>query len=222
VRLRSREESSRVHFVIDASESMRFGRPAKFTCARRLAAALGISALAGLDEVTCGLARDGLYEGALRVTGADRAGEVLSSLEAAASRGGTDLAGSLARFLDSTPPRGVVVVLSDFWWEGDLSRWARAAAELGFEGAFIQVLDPSEATAPPSGRLRLADSETGGEITVESSRALARAYSEESARFLEDLARSAALGGFRAVRLTTDVRLEDAILVRLRSAGVVK
>ena len=57
---------------------------------------------------------------------------------------------------------------------------------------------------------------------MESSRALARAYSEESARFLEDLARSAALGGFRAVRLTTDVRLEDAILVRLRSAGVVK
>jgi hypothetical protein len=51
--------------------------------------------------------------------------------------------------------------------------------------------------------------------------AVREAYSEERLRFQEDLAATAAGSGFRSAALRTDTRLEDAVLVDLRRAGVV-
>jgi uncharacterized protein (DUF58 family) len=221
VRLRAREESSNVYLLVDASASMGVGRPTKFTFARRVAGALAAAALSGLDAVAVGFLRGASCDAGERVTGSDRLPEVLRALEAASAEGETDVAAGLARFLDQSPERGVIVVLSDFWCEGDLTGPLAAARELGFEGSLVQVLGPAEIEPTSAGRERLIDSESGTELEMRLSPAVREAYSEERLRFQEDLAATAAGSGFRSAALRTDTRLEDAVLVDLRRAGVV-
>ncbi len=221
VRLRAREESSNVYLLIDSSASMGLGRPTKFTFARRVAGALAAAALSGLDAVSVGFLRGGACDTGERLTGADRLPEVIRTLEAAHAGGGTDVAGGLGRFLDRSPERGVIVVLSDFWCEGDWGVPLGAAAELGFEGSLVQVLDPSEVEPVRAGRERLIDAESGAELEMQLSPATREAYVQERERHFEGLAAAASRAGFRAASLRTDTKLEDAVLVDLRRAGVV-
>ena len=61
---------------------MNFGRPTKFTFARRIAAALAAVALGNMDAVTVGLIRGGACELSERVTGTEGLVAVLKFLEA--------------------------------------------------------------------------------------------------------------------------------------------
>lgn len=221
VRLRAREESSNVYLLVDASASMAFGKPTKFTFARRIAGALAAVALSGLDGVTAGLLRDEACEVGPRLTGTDRLPDMLELLENARAEGATDIAAALAGFLDLAPARGVLIVLSDFWGEGDLAPTLSAARERGFEGSLIQVLAPEEVDPTSGGRQRLVDSESGAECEMELAPKVREAYSDERAKFLQELTAAAAKGGFRAAALRTDTPLEDAVLADLRRAGVV-
>lgn len=223
VRERQREEASNLWLLVDASASMDFGRPTKFTFARRVAGALSAMALAGLDEVAAGFVRGPACELSQRATGIDRLPEILRFLEDGEASGETDLRSGLTAFLDGVPSgrRGVVVLLSDFWSEGELGPSLAAARERGFEGSLVQVLARAEQDPSPAGRERMVDTESGAEIEIELSPEAARAYREERKRFLEGLKADAARAGFRAAELVSDRPLEDAILGDLRRAGIV-
>ncbi len=221
VRLRAREESSNVYLLVDASASMDFGRPAKFTFARRIAGALAAVALSGLDAVSAGLLREKQCDLGERLTGADTLPGILRLLEDARAEGETDVASGLASFLDSAPARGVLVVLSDFWGEADLAPVLRSAGERGFEGSLVQVLAPEEVEPAVGGRQRLVDSESGDELEMELAPKVREAYGEERDRFFEELVAAAVKTGFNAVELRTDTPLERAVLEDLRRAGVV-
>jgi len=221
VRLRAREESSNVYLLVDSSASMGIGRPTKFTFARRVAGALAAAALSGLDAVSVGLMRGGECDTSERLTGADRLPEIIKILEAARAGGETDVARGLTSFLDGSPERGVVVVLSDFLSEGDVGPALAAAAELGFEGSLVQVLDPSEVEPSNTGRERLVDAESEAELEMRFSPRVREAYIEERTRHFEGLSAAATRAGFRAATLRTDAKIEDAVLVDLRRAGVV-
>ena len=221
VRLRAREESSNVYLLVDASASMGFGRPTKFTFARRIAGALAAVALSGLDAASAGLLRANQCDLGERVTGADALPGILKLLEDARAEGETDVASGLAHFLDSAPARGVLVVLSDFWGEGDLAPVLRSAGERGFEGSLVQVLAPEEVEPTTGGRQRLVDSESGAEIEMELAPKVREAYGEERDRFFEELVAAVVKTGFHATQLRTDTPLEEAVLEDLRRAGVV-
>jgi len=221
VRLRAREESSNVYLLVDSSASMRIGRPTKFTFARRVTGALAAAALSGLDAVSMGLLRGGECDTSERLTGADRLPEIITTLETARAEGETDVARGLTSFLDGSPERGVIVVLSDFLCEGDVAPALAAAAELGFEGSLVQVLDPSEVEPDNTGRERLVDSESEAELEMRFSPRVREAYIEERERHFEELSSAATRAGFHAATLRTNAKLEDAVLVDLRRAGVV-
>jgi len=221
VRLRAREESSNVYLLVDASASMGFGKPDKFTFARLIAGALAAVALSGLDAVSAGLLRASQCDLGERLTGADALPEILKLLEDARAEGEADVASGLASFLDSVPARGVLVVLSDFWGEGDLAPVLRSAGERGFEGSLVQVLAPEEVEPPAGGRQRLVDAESGDELEMELAPKVREAYGEERDRFFEELVAAAVKTGFNAAELRTDRPLEKAVLEDLRRAGVV-
>ncbi len=224
VRQRRREEASNLWLLVDASASMDFGRPSKFTFARRVAGALAAVALAGLDEVAAGFVRGAACELSPRAVGINRLPEILRFLENGSPSGETDLRSAVGGFLDLAPrgSRGVIVLLSDLWSESDPAPALAAARERGFEGSLVQVLAPAERDPPAAGRERMVDAETGAEIEIELSAATARAYGEERARFFEDIRAGAAKAGFRVAELSSDRALEDAILGDLRRAGVVR
>src|SRR5512135_1877900 len=65
IKLFVEEEDLTVHFIIDASRSMRWGDPHKLDYAIHAAGALGFVALCGLDRITSlaiGAGRDGLFQ----------------------------------------------------------------------------------------------------------------------------------------------------------------
>jgi uncharacterized protein (DUF58 family) len=239
VRLRAREEASSIYVLVDASASMDFGRPSKFSFARRLAAALAAVGLCGLDAVTVGLMRDGRADLGERLTGEDRLPEAVALLESARAGGRTDLARSLARFFEGASPGragarpepGVVLAVSDFWSPSEAEAAERAgaglrpvltaAAESGFEGTLIQVLEPRELETRLAGRQRLTDAETGAELELELGARARELYREERVRHFKELAGEAAMAGFGAVSVATDATAENAILGELRRARVV-
>jgi uncharacterized protein (DUF58 family) len=223
VRLRAREEASNVYVLVDASASMDFGRPTKFTFARRIAGALAATALAGLDEVAAGFVRGSACELSPRATGINRLPELLRFLEDGTASGETDLRAGVGGFLDGAPSRrrGVLILISDLWSEVGPAPALVAARERGFEGSLVQVLAPAERDPPAAGRERMVDAESGVEVEIELSAAAAGAYREEQRGFLEEIRAGAAKAGFRVAELVSDRSLEDAVLVDLRRAGVV-
>ena len=156
-----------------------------------------------------------------RVTGGQNLPELLRFLEDASAGGPTDLGASLAAFVGESVEGGVLIVLSDFWSEGDLGGALRAAAERGFDGALVRVLAPEEVEVPRAGRALLTDAETGEELEVGFSPRAAEAYREELEGFTRQVEEAAARAGFRWADLRSDRPLADAVLTDLRRAGVV-
>lgn len=222
VRLRAREEASTVCILLDSSQSMTFGKPPKFVFAGHIAAAIAAAALAGLDAVLVGFLRGPDCELAEAVTGEDALPDVLRLMERAEPAGPTDLTKALHSFLERTARLngGALLVLSDFWTGGDLGEALALAAERGFQGALIQVLEFQELAPTLGGRVRLVDSETGEELELEISRAVREAYLRERKRFFEQLTETASRWGFRTALLHTGLPLEQAVLGELRSAGI--
>jgi len=164
LRLYVAEEESVLNVVVDTSESMGVGSPAKWPAARRLAAALALLGLAAMDRVAVGtLQRSGPFTPHLRLPGGTRRLlGFLATLEPGGGAGPEELAG--LRWMRP----GVTVVVSDFLVEGS---WRPALAGLGQrhqEPLLWQVLAPDEEEPRLSGDLRLRDVESGSlrEMTV--------------------------------------------------------
>jgi hypothetical protein len=114
IKLFVEEEDLHVYLLVDGSESMTFGSPAKFDYARRAAAALGYIALHSLDRV--GFAVLGPRVRAIKAPARGRGAalDCFGWLQEQAAEGGTNLAASLREFALRTRRRGVAVLISDF------------------------------------------------------------------------------------------------------------
>ncbi|MCB9176823.1 MAG: DUF58 domain-containing protein [Caldilineae bacterium] len=170
LRLFVEEQAATLHLLIDCSASMAAGRPSKLDFARRLAAALGYAALAGLDEVLIGafpVAPAGAGR-ALRGRGATAG--LLATLAGLEAGGQADLEAAVRRHAAAARRPGPLLLIGDLWD----ARWregASAALAAGYDLALIQVLAPEEREPSlaglPTGALSLVDSETGERVEIE-------------------------------------------------------
>lgn len=217
LRLYVAEEEAALNVVVDTSESMTLGSPAKWVAARRLAAALAMLGLGAMDRVAVGaLRRSGLRTPHLRLPGgSQRLLGFLADLET----GGASGPAELARLRWMRP--GVTVIISDFLVE---ESWRTALAGLGQrhqEPLLWQVLSPDEEDPRLSGDLRLRDVESGSlrEMTV-TSRVLAE-YRRALAEHREQLHQDAASAGGRFLHTSSGDDLESTMRHGLM-AGVVR
>jgi uncharacterized protein (DUF58 family) len=184
VRQYEAEEELPLKVVLDASQSMGFYR--KLEIGKVLAGMVTYLGLAGGDRVQVfTLGGNGLRRGP--------AGRHLSRwpqletwLEHLTSGGGGDLAPSLRKLAGEGTARGALVLVSDL-----LSPDFGAALDglgVGAGGIVLHVLGEEELDPALAGDLRLADSESGGEVEVSTSEEAMRRYR----RALEDFATEAA------------------------------
>jgi uncharacterized protein (DUF58 family) len=218
------EEDLHVTLLIDGSESMRFGEPAKFDTARRLAAALGYVGLCGYDRVGAAVVGDTVRALLPPLRGRGQVLRLFQFLEEAAPGGPTAL-GSALRDYAARPggPRraGIALVISDFLdpgWEAGL----QALAGRRFQTVAIQVLDAAELDPPFRGDLKLVDAETGAAREVSITPALLRDYRRAAAAFCAGIEAACRRCGADYLRTTTDVPFEDLVLRWLRGRGVVR
>ncbi len=233
------EEDLALHVAIDCSRSMEAGRPPKLELARRLAVAVAYVGLSNQDRVSVWALGVPGRPDVLRmppVRGRSGAGRLLEFVyrQAVAEPGGTtpnrpELVPALLRLARARVGKGVLVVLSDFLTEEDLTPALNAMAFSqggGFDTILVQVLAPgeidpaSEADAGLLGDVMLTDVESGRTAEVTVTPSLIAGYRKRLEAHNDRLARLASARGIGYVLLPSDVPAKDVLTGSLRRHGV--
>ena len=150
------EEDLHVYFLLDCSQSMAFGTPAKFDFARQVAAALAYIALADLDRVAVvGVRRrDRRRLPADARQGADPVAAEVPRRARRRRATATDLARVVTGFVHRTQRRGLAVVVSDLFDPGGFERGLDLLRHHRYEPHIVQIYDRREAEPDLLGRPR--------------------------------------------------------------------
>ncbi len=216
------EEDLAVHLVLDRSASMDFGAPTKALVAKRLLAALGYVALAGMNRVSLWSPGEGGDVVVKNLRGVRSAERLFDALERAAVGGDVGLDEPLGRWVSTRRPRGVLLLVSDLLHPGGAWEHLRAIVRGGLEPYAVRVLTPAEENPALEGDLRLVDAENGSAVDVSITPALLRRYHatrEEYDRRLDQFCRSRQIV---LVAARTDASLETLVLEVLRHKGLLR
>ncbi len=216
------EEDLSIHLLVDASQSMVFGKPfTKFDYARKVAAALGYVGLIRYDRIGVTGFSQALGRRIPALRGRPAVPQLFEYLQTLQPGGGTNLGKALQNYVLRAPSPGVCVVLSDFFdptWEAGV----RALLGRRFQVILLQILDPKEVEPDLLGDLRLVDAETGESREISITPNLLTRYKDALERFCGSLSDMANRHGMDYVRTTTDAPFEDLLLKTLRGAGLLR
>ena len=230
LKLYEEERELPVRIFLDASASMNFGEPAKFTLARQLAAAVGYVALCGFDRVsvhifpepaTDAASREVAVRGALRsVRGKKAAMTYFQNLAAVTAGGSADFNAARTRVAREARQTGVALVLSDFLDPAGYEAGLKALVGRGFQVNALQILAPEELAPTAFGDLRLIDSETGVEQEVTFGKFRLQAYQQSVANYVQRLRESCRSRGIRFFSVSSATDLSILLLKQLRAQEV--
>src|SRR5215467_3515924 len=216
------EENITVTLLIDCSDSMQHGTPAKSALATSLAAALAYVALKCEDNVIVGALTDRLA--AHRRVGSGKhaiwtVGEFLSRLP---HGGSTDLNRSLYELGRVVTGSGLCIVISDFLVPEGYQTGLRAVRQLRQEVALLHILAPDEIAPDLQGDWRLRDSEGVGSVDVSSTPGVLLAYQQRLAAFMQELATFAHTHAMTYVMIPSDTAIIDVVQRLLRQVEIVR
>jgi uncharacterized protein (DUF58 family) len=210
------DEELCLHLLVDASASMDCGEPSKLRWASRMAAALGVVGLAGLERVGLGVLHDQVSAGWPPARGRAHITPLMDYLADVRGHGVTDLNGALSRHAATLRGPGLMVLISDLLDPSGYERGLRAVLERGFELHVIHVLSPDELEPPLSGDLRLIDRETGEARMLRIDGAVLRGYAERLQTFLDQAQAFCRANGIGYHRASTATPVESMVMGSLR------
>lgn len=216
------EENITVTILIDCSDSMYQGTPAKISLATSTAAALAYIALKCEDSVIVGALTDRLVS--YRRVGSGKnsiwtVGEFLNQLPRS---GTTDLNRALYDIGRVVSGPGLTIIISDFLAPAGYQTGVRAVRQLRQEVALLQILSPDEIEPDMQGDWRLRDSEGNGNVDVSISSAIMQAYQQRLADFTEELAAFAHTHMATYTLIPSDTLLIDVVQRLLRHIDLVR
>lgn len=213
--------------VLDASASMRVGRPPKFELAAGLAGALGFVGLAGGDAVQAVTFGEGVRVSP-RLQGVNRATELLGWLGQVRPQGGDTLEAALSRTAARTPKGALVILVGDFLSE-DAVRALDTLHARGQEVLAVQILAPEEleperlrASPGRTEPLRLDDAESGGSAVVTLDDETLTRYRRALDAWTAELRGSLARHGGRLTQVRADRPLGEVVLREFLARGIVR
>ncbi len=209
--------------AVDASASMSYAGArgvTKFDYARLLAGAL--AHLVSRQGDAAGLVT---FAEAIRQFLPSRGGQahlraILLALGRAEASGGTNTAAALARTIDLLKRRGLLIVISDLYDEGEeVERAIMRAAHIGHEVIVFHLLTREEVEFPFRGDVEIEDPETGARVLSNGAAAI-RGYREAFSAFLERWRERCSTHGVDYVRVFTDTPLDAALRAYLRRRSI--
>src|SRR5256885_4065116 len=216
------EENLTVTVLIDCSDSMHHGKPAKASLAAALAAALSYVALKCEDRVIVGALTDRLAASRKAGSGKNAIWTVGEFLNRLPRSGTTDLNRALYDLGRIVSSPGLTIVISDFLAPGGYQTGLRAVRQLRQEVALLQILAPDEIDPDLQGDWRLKDSEGMGTIEVSASSAVLQAYRQRLALFTQELASFAHAQTMTYTMIPSDTEVIDIVQRLLRQVELVK
>lgn len=225
IKLFEEEEDLSVTLLLDGSRSMDWGEKEehKFNYALRLAAGLGAVALDAGDPLSVAFLKDGRVAAEY---GPSRGGAALARLfgflESLQPGGQTDLNASLRQVAVKPRRAGLVILISDLLSEEGYESGLRELLGRGHQAALLHVLAPDELDPPLAGDLQLVDVETGQEQDVSLDGGLRSLYRERARAWVQSIQADCRKRGVRYLALTTSQPWDQALLLDMRRAGIVK
>jgi uncharacterized protein (DUF58 family) len=225
IKLLEEEEDLAVYVLIDGSRSMGWGEGEqhKFNYAIKLAAGIGAIALSSGDLLSMGLL------GGRRVVsefGPTRGGFALPRLfhflESLEANDQTDLNASLRDYSIAPRRSGLLILISDLFTADGYESGLRQLLGHGHEAALIHVLSPDEIDPPLAGDLQLVDVETNFEQDVSIDGGLRNLYRNRVQAWIQSTQADCHKHGIRYLNLVTDHPWDQALLLEMRRAGIVK
>ena len=213
------EEDTVLRLLVDASASLAFGEPQKLEVARRVAAAIGYLGLANGQRVQVLVARDrtgqsagrGLERVGVPRRGRDSLATLLRDLSEPLASGSADLARALDSTLQQCARPGLLVVLSDFFDAGPVTRALTRAAAAGHQVALVQIFAREELEPSFDGDFSLVDAETDAALELSMDATAIDAYVTRLAGLIEELRSWARKHRASYVRITNDEPLEGVV-----------
>ncbi len=200
-----------VRLLVDCSASMSTREGAKFTYARKLAAALAYVGLVRLDSITLHGFSSDFGEAHTCSGGRHRFGPVADFLSELPCQGRSSFLELVRNFIARYPQRGLLIIISDFLDDEDCCKPLQYLSDFGHELLLIQVWDDEDRCPPWDGELQLVDAETGALQDLEFGEDARARYVEAFDEHMARLQRLAESNGGRYAGLSTSVPIEDAI-----------
>jgi uncharacterized protein (DUF58 family) len=218
IKLFELEEDVTIYFLLDSSKSME----AKFLYARQLVAALAYIALHSMDKVVI----YGMAEELLAVTrptlGRGKILAVLQELEDAQVFGrGTDFAAAARQLCRWHKKRGMVIVISDFFFPGGFEEGLKFLQWNRHDVFCIQVQDREDRECHLKGDVELQCIESGQLRKLTITRSEARAYEQAVLDWNAHLSGFCSARGIGLVSTTAEVSFDTIVQNILRRGGLV-
>jgi len=223
IKLFVEEEDLTIHILIDSSESMAWGEPAKLSYAVQVAGALAYIGLTGLDRVTVtALGAASRPDGGIFTPsrGRQQAPKLFAFLQTLIGTGQVDLASGLRTYAASTRRTGPLLLISDLMdesWQAGLS----ALAARGFEITLLHTLAPQEVDPDVQGDLKLLDIESGAAIEITADYDLLQRYRDSLRTWQSEIASFCSARGIYYIPVNTGTPFEELIFAVLRQRRVV-
>jgi len=229
------EEDLSLHIVVDCSASMGCGEPEKFAYAQRLAAALAYIGMVNLNRVTLsavgapapdpdehGAGAPALRSALRNLRGRGRAAEMGAWLCGLEPDGVSRFDEACRRIALSRQGKGVMVLLSDFFFKEGYEQGLRMLVGRGYDLFCVQTLAPQEVEPELGGDLRLKDIEDADIAEVTISAPLLKRYKENLAAYCEQWRRFCARRDILTLTIRTDTPVETVVLDYLRTRGLLR
>jgi uncharacterized protein (DUF58 family) len=161
VKLYTAEEDLTVYLLIDSSASMDTGSPNKLRYGIRIAAALGYIGVLGLDRVGAFSFSDTVKAVLPPLRRKEHIFQLFDFLERIEGGGGTNFPGVISRLTTMNLRPGLVILISDFFDKGEITRELRRLLFAGHDLILVQVHSDEEMDPDIKGPVSLEDIETG-------------------------------------------------------------
>lgn len=231
------EEDLTLHLVIDASASTDCGDPSKFLFIQRAAAALAYIGLVNMHRVTITaigerplppdadtstppLDTGGILASFRNLRGRRRARELGGFLCALEPFGAARFTDAAKRIALARQGKGVMVVLSDFFFKEGYEEGLRYLVGRGYDLIAVQVLAPQEVEPSIAGDLRLKDVEDSDRAEVTISAALLKRYKNNLSAYCDQLRLFCARRDITHMTVQSDLPPDRLVLDYLRQRGV--
>jgi uncharacterized protein (DUF58 family) len=201
------------HLVLDVSGSMttKTAPLDKLRYASCLVAAIAHLALGQRDAVGLTLFADRVLAHVKPRVKTNQLQDILRTIVTTPARPRADTATVLHEVAELVPRRGLVVLVSDLFFEtGEVFSGLDHLRFLGHDVIVFHVLDPLERRLPLDGHVRFRELETGAELVTEAGQ-LRAAYAEAIENWLAELNQGCQVRGIDHVALTTDEPLDRAL-----------
>ena len=207
------ERDARIYILVDSSQSMTRGEPAKAEVARRLAAAFGYVGMKQLDRVRVIPFASEIGKTSQAFRSRAQIPELEKFLTDAGAEGVTTFSQTVRSFAARHSMRGLVVVVSDLMAPEGWEEGFRVLGRLGHQLAVVRVTCPEDDKPDFKGEMELHDSETGERLRLRVSPDLLASYRKVIADHVEECRRAAIRVGGRLVEASVDLPT-DALIRR--------